>query len=248
MGKLILAGAMVALGVTWMGPASAEAQAVANKPDSGANQKLPPIECPLRKAGIDPTKLKPFEEVEEYIEFLERADRAQWQKPDEVVKALGLKGSEIVVDLGAGPGYFTFRLAKALPNGRVIAIDSQPEMARHVHRKVLSEGIRNIQAQVAKSDDDPGLSADADLVFVCDVLMHVKKRAEWLKAIHSQMKSGARLVLIDFKEGDLPEGPPEKIKVPKAEEIRLCKAAGFTLKEDRSDLLPYQEFLVFERP
>jgi hypothetical protein len=45
----------------------------------------------------------------------------------------------------------------------------------------------------------------------------------------------------------LPEGPPEKIKVPKAEVIRLCKEAGFTLKDDRSDLLPYQEFLVFER-
>ena len=69
-----------------------------------------------------------------------------------------------------------------------------------------------------------------------------------MEAIYSQMKSGARLVLIDFKEGDLPEGPPEKIKVPKAEVLRLCKEAGFTFKEDRSDFLPYQEFLVFERP
>lgn len=213
-----------------------------------AKEKLPPIECPLRRAGIDPTKLKPFEEVEKYIQFLERKDRAQWQKPDEVVKALGLSGSEVVVDLGSGPGYFTFRLAKALPSGRVIAIDSQPEMARHVHRKVLNEGVRNIQAQVAKSDDDPGLPAGVDLVFVCDVLMHVKQKAKWLGAIHSQMRSGARLVLIDFKEGDLPEGPPEKIKVPKAQVIRLAKEAGFTLKEDRSDLLAYQEFLVFERP
>ena len=100
---------------------------------------------------------------------------------------------------------------------------------------MLNEGIRNVQAQVAKSEDDPGLPAGADLVFVCDVLMHVKKRAEWLKTIHAQMQSESRLVLIDFKEGDLPEGPPEKIKVPKAEVIRLCKEAGFTLKEDRSD-------------
>jgi precorrin-6B methylase 2 len=50
------------------------------------------------------------------------------------VKVLGLKGSETVADLGAGSGYFTFRLSKALPQGRVIACDNQPEMVRHVHR------------------------------------------------------------------------------------------------------------------
>ncbi len=68
-------------------------------------------------------------------------------------------------------------------------------------------------------------------MFVCDVLMHVKKRAEWLKTIYAKMRSGARCVLIDFKEGDLPEGPPEKVKVPKAEVIRLCEQAGFKLKK-----------------
>jgi len=213
-----------------------------------AQQPLPPIECPLRKAGIDPTKLKPFEEVEKYIQFLERPDRAQWQKPDEVVKALGLKGNETVVDLGAGSGYFTFRLAKALPTGKVVPIDAEPEMIRHIHRKAMTGGVNNVRAQVAASPDSPGLPQDANLVFVCDVLLHVKKKPDWLKAIHGQMRSGARIVFIDFKEGSLPEGPPEAIKVPKSKMIQLCKEAGFTLKEDRSDLLPYQEYLVFERP
>ena len=212
----------------------------AEKPD------LPPIECPLHKAGIDPTKLKPFAEVEKYIQFLERADRAKWQKPDEVVESLGLKGSELVADLGAGSGYFTFRLSKALPQGGVIAIDTEPEMVRHVHRKVITGEWPNVRAQVGKPDD-PGLPPDADLVFVCDVLMHVPQKSEWLKTIHSQMKSGATLVLIDFREGDLPEGPPEAAKVPKADVLRMCKEAGFTLKEDHSELLPYQNFLVFER-
>lgn len=223
------------------------AQTHGDKGSSEGKQALPPIECPLRKAGIDPTKLKPFEEVEKYIQFLERPDRAKWQKPDEVVKALGLKGTETVVDLGAGSGYFTFRLAKVLPKGKVIAIDTQPEMVRHVHRKVTTDRIANVQAQVGKADD-PGVPREADLVFVCDVLLHVKKKAEWLKTIHAQMRSGARIVLIDFKEGELPEGPPEKIKVPKADVIRMCKEAGFRLQEDKADLLPYQQFLVFERP
>jgi ubiquinone/menaquinone biosynthesis C-methylase UbiE len=209
-------------------------------------EDLPPIECPLRKAGIDKTKLKPFEEVEDYIKFLERADRAEWQKPEAVVKALGLKGTESIVDLGSGSGYFTFRLSKAVPKGKVIAIDSQPEMVRHVHRKVLTGEWPNVRAQVGKPDD-PGLPSDADCVFVCDVLLHVRQKAEWLKVIHSQMQSGAKLVLIDFQEGELPEGPPEEIKVPKKEVLRLCKEAGFILKRDEPDLLPYQEFLVFEK-
>jgi len=210
-------------------------------------EHLPAIGCPLHKAGIDPTKLKPFEEVEKYIQFLERPDRAKWQKPDEVVAALGLKGSESVVDLGAGSGYFAFRFAKVLTKGKVFAIDTEPEMARHVHGKVMSSGLLNVEAQIAKPDD-PGVPAGADLVFVCDVLHHVPKRSEWLKKLHSQMRSGAKLALIEFKAGKLPEGPPEAIKIPKGQLVELVKEAGFTLNEDRPKLLPYQEFLVFVKP
>ena len=156
------------------------------------DEDLPPIECPLRKAGIDKTKLKPFEEVEDYIKFLERPDRAKWQKPEAVVKALGLTGTETVVDLGSGSGYFTFRLSKAVPKGKVIAIDSQPEMVRHVHRKVLTGEWPNVRAQFGKPRD-PGLPSEVDWVFVCDVLLHVSQRAEWLKTLQSQMKSGASM-------------------------------------------------------
>jgi hypothetical protein len=93
---------------------------------SGQETTHPPIDRPLRKQGIDPTHMRPFEDVEKYIAFLERADRDLWQKPDEVVTALGLLGDETVLDLGAGSGYFTFRLANALPRGKVIAADTEP--------------------------------------------------------------------------------------------------------------------------
>jgi SAM-dependent methyltransferase len=222
-------------------PASSLAQVAVHV---AAKDRLPQIECPLRKAGIDPTKLKPFEEAEKYIQFLERPDRAEWQKPDEVVAALRLKGSETAVDLGAGSGYFTFRLAKALPKGKVVAIDSQPEMIRHIQHKAISEGVSNVESQIA-AVSDPGVPANADLVFVCDVLHHVPNRSQWLKKLHAEMPAGARLAIIEFKSGELPQGPPESIKVSKAELIALLKTAGFTLREDRPRLLPYQEFLVF---
>ena len=94
---------------------------------AGQDHNLPGIDCPLRKAGVDPSSLRPFADVEKYIAFLDRPDRAAWQKPDEVVKALALQGDETVVDLGAGSGYFSFRLAQAVPRGKVVAADLEPE-------------------------------------------------------------------------------------------------------------------------
>ncbi|MBI5488260.1 MAG: class I SAM-dependent methyltransferase [Deltaproteobacteria bacterium] len=206
----------------------------------------PPIDCPLRRAGIDPTNLQPFDEAEKYIAFLERPDRAAWQKPDDVVAALQLAGTETVVDLGAGSGYFTFRLARALPLGRVIAADTEAEMIRHIHHLAMSEGVQNVQAELIPPDD-PRIPPDADLVFVCDVLHHVPDRAAWLGRIAAELKPGARLVLVEFKEGDLPEGPPESVKISRARMLELATTAGFDLETERPDLLPYQTFLVFRR-
>jgi SAM-dependent methyltransferase len=206
----------------------------------------PPIDCPLRAHGVDPDQLRPFADVERYIAFLERPDRAEWQKPDAVVAALGLEGSEVVLDLGAGSGYFSFRLARAVPHGRVIAADTEPEMVRHIHHRVMAEGVANLDATLVRPDD-PEIPADVDLVFVCDVLHHVPDRAAWLDKVAAEMRPGARLVLIEFKQGNLPEGPPESVKIGRDRMVALAGAAGLELESEQPDLLPYQTFLVFAK-
>ena len=207
----------------------------------------PPIDCPLATHGVSPSALRPFEETEKYIAFLERPDRALWQKPDEVVKALKLRGTETVEDVGAGSGYFTFRFARVLPKGKVIATDIDPEMVRHIHHKVLAEGVPNVTAVLARPDD-PGIVTGADLVFIADVLHHVENREAWLSRAFAEMKPGARLVVVEFKEGKLPEGPPESVKIPKARLVAMVEGAGFRLAGDDPGLLPYQTFLSFEKP
>jgi SAM-dependent methyltransferase len=207
----------------------------------------PPIDCPLLAHGVSPSAMRPFAETEKYIEFLERPDRALWQKPDEIVKALGLRGTETVEDVGAGSGYFTFRFARALPAGKVVATDIEPEMIRHIHHKVLTDGALNVMA-VLTTPDDPGIAADADVVFISDVIHHVANREAWLRKGYAEMKPGAKLVVVEFKEGRLPQGPPESVKVPKAKLISMLQDAGFRLVSDRPDLLPYQTFLTFEKP
>jgi len=222
----------------------ASSGALPNRPHDPAH---PPIDCPLRQQGIDPSHLRPFEDMEQYIHFLERPGRAAWQKPNEVVAAFGLTGSETVVDLGAGSGYFAFRFAKALPRGRVIAADIEPEMIRHIHHQAMTDGMSNIEAKLIRSDT-PALPTNVDLVFVCDVLHHVSERPVWLRKVTRAMPSNARLALIEFKQGDLPEGPPESMKIPRDELVKLVTDAGLVLASEHAKLLPYQTFLIFRKP
>jgi SAM-dependent methyltransferase len=207
----------------------------------------PPVDCPLAKHGVHSGDLRPFQDVEKYIAFLERPERAKWQRPDAVIAALGLGGDETVADVGAGSGYFSFRFARVLPRGKIVAIDIEPEMVRHIHHKAMSEKIANVEAVLGKPDD-PGIPAGADLVFVCDVLHHVPDAAAWLGKVASGMKSGARFVLIEFKPGKLPQGPPEKLKIPRAKLLAMATSAGLVLDSEKPKLLPYQTFMVFRKP
>jgi ubiquinone/menaquinone biosynthesis C-methylase UbiE len=206
----------------------------------------PPIECPLRKLGINPGELKPFEDTQKYIDFLERGDRAIWQKPDAVIQELHVSGTEKIADVGAGSGYFTFRFARVLPQGKVYAIDIEPEMLRHIHHKAMTEGVRNIEV-IKATPDDPMIPPGVDLVFICDVIHHIKDRELWLKKLSMEMKKGAQLVVIEFKEGDLPEGPPAAVKVPKRKLIDMIVTHNFKLDIDKSNFLPYQTFLIFSK-
>lgn len=218
----------------------------ATAPHHGGHGHAAPIDCPLKAAGHDPAALQPFEDSAAYIAFLEKEDRASWQKPDALIAALELPLDAVVVDLGAGSGYFAFRFAAALPGGHVEALDVSPEMVRHVHHKMMTDGTANLRAGVVDKDA-PKFRDDADLVFVCDVLHHVGDASGWLRGVARQMKAGARLALVEFKEGELPEGPPEALKIPKDRLLALGAEAGLALARDHSGLLPYQELLVFEK-
>ncbi|MCA9522338.1 MAG: methyltransferase domain-containing protein [Myxococcales bacterium] len=219
------------------------------KPGSrhGDVHQHPPIDCPLRKQGIDPTKLKPFESVQRYIRFLEQPSRAVWQKPDRVVARLKLAPTDRVADVGAGGGYFAFRLAKAVPRGVVYAVDIEPEMLRHIHHTSMTSGVSNIRV-VLSSAADPKLPEVVDVVFICDVLHHVHQRALFLANTVKKLRSGGRFVLIEFKEGRLPKGPPEKVKIPRRRLFALARAAGLRLEREVTGLLPYQHFLIFRKP
>jgi len=180
------------------------------------------------------------------LETLERPERDDWQKPEEVIAALELEGDEIVYDLGAGSGYFTFKLARHVPEGGVIAVEVEPDYVNFINRKTFELAVVNATA-ILTEPDDPGAGDEADLVFVCDVLHHVDDWEEWVVRLHEQMSPGARLALIEFDMGDLPVGPDDRVKLSREEVVAALTAAGFEGPEDKGGFLPYQWFLVFER-
>jgi ubiquinone/menaquinone biosynthesis C-methylase UbiE len=228
-------------------PCQVEAE---NKEHDSSLKKGPsyatPIDCPLRKKGVLHDHNEPFKHTDKYIDFLEREDRITWQKPDVVIEKLNIKGDENIADVGAGSGYFSFPLASAVPQGRIYAIDIEPKMIRYIHHKAIMNDIENIEVILAEPDD-PKVPEDSDIVFICDVLHHIENKLQWLKKIYSGMKKGARLILIEFKEGDLPEGPPEQIKISQNDIISNSCRAGFTKIYADNTLLPYQNFLVFKK-
>ncbi|MFZ0959440.1 MAG: class I SAM-dependent methyltransferase [Terriglobia bacterium] len=177
---------------------------------------------------------------DEYAKILEDPSRDAWQKPHEVVMALGLKPTDVVADIGAGTGYFARRFSNHA--AKVYAVDIDKDLLA-VAQKDAPPNLTTVLA----APDDPRLPGHSvDLIFFCDVLHHIENRAAYYPQLTKALKPGGRVVVIDFYKKDLPVGPPPSMKLSDEEVIAELRNAGFTLTK-RLDILPCQYYLFFER-
>jgi len=181
------------------------------------------------------------------IERFERPERASWQKPDEVVQALGLKNGDVVADIGAGTGYFSRRFAKEVaPDGKVYAVDVAADVLGYLRERAEQEGLRNIVTIVSR-DDDPMLPKNAvDLAFFCDTTHHIAERVNFYRTMSPGLKAHSRLAIIDYAP-NAPRHPhsPEE-HVPRSQVINEAEEAGFKFVQE-FQFLPDQYFLLFEK-
>ena len=180
-----------------------------------------------------------------YIAMLENPARDAYQKPHEVLMALNLKEGETVADIGAGSGYFAFRLAHHVGDqGRVYAADINPDMILHMNRRIRDLGVKNM-ITVLSDPDDPLLGkASVDLAFICEVWHHIENQPRYLAQIRQILKPGGRIAMIDFQKKELPVGPPVEMKIAREDLLRQMESNGFRLEKEHT-FLPYQYFLVF---
>ena len=179
--------------------------------------------------------------------WLERPDREREERPSVLIDALGLSPDDVVADLGAGTGYFTFRIAPLVPDGRVYAVDIQPEMLRIVEDRAEAEGFDNV-APVLGRETSPGLRpASTDLTLLVDSYHEFSHPAEMLAGIFEATRPGGRLVLVEYRAED-PDVPIRRLhKMTEAQVRREVEASGFRFVENL-DVLPQQHLLIFERP
>ena len=176
--------------------------------------------------------------------WLERPGRQREERTDRLIRNLPLAPDSIVADIGAGTGYFSFRIAERVPQGRVIAVDIQPEMLEMIRSRMLSEGVSNIEPLLG-SERDPRLPENTvDLILLVDAYHEFSWPLEMGRVMAGALKPGGRLVLVEYRAEDpaVPIKPLHKMSVSQAR--KEMAAVGLEL-ESNGKFLPQQHFMVF---
>jgi ubiquinone/menaquinone biosynthesis C-methylase UbiE len=177
---------------------------------------------------------------------MEDPDRDAWQKPDEVIRALGVRSGQVVCDIGSGPGYFALRLGRAVGDeGAVFAVDVEPKVLEVLRDRIAKSGLRNVSPILALPDDPLIPRGACDLILIVDTFHHFPDQVVYLRRLGRSLKKGSRIANIDFHKKDLPVGPPSEHKISRDEFITTAATAGFKVKTEET-FLPYQYFLVLE--
>jgi predicted methyltransferase len=184
--------------------------------------------------------------------LLEAPDRDQWQKPDQIMDALGVADGSVVADLGAAGGWFTLRLARRVgPNGRVYAEDIQPLMIEAIAQRMQNENLSNV-TPILGTPSDPRLPSGLDSAIISDAYHEMDDPADptlvvtLLKNIARSLKPQGRLGIVDWTPGNGGPGPAADQRVDPNTIIRAARAAGLQLIS-RDDIPPFVFLLVFGR-
>jgi ubiquinone/menaquinone biosynthesis C-methylase UbiE len=177
------------------------------------------------------------DDLARYIADLEGPSRAEWQKPDEVVRALALQPGQIVCDVGAGPGYFSLRLAKAVGDrGHVWALEVDPHIIQVLRDRIQSAGVRNVTPVLALPDAALLPPRSCDLVLMVETYHHLPDGPRCLSRLRHLLRDGGRLVNIDLHKRPLPFGPKVDHKVAREEFLADAELAELELVQEHEFL------------
>ncbi len=179
-------------------------------------------------------------------DWLERPQRIEQEQPDQVVANMGLEPHHVVADIGAGTGYFSFRIARQVPEGKVLAVDIQPEMLTLIQQRQREAGVDNIEGVLGQIDD-PNLPPESiDAAIMVDAYHEFSHPYEMIKGIVDALKPGGRIFLLEYRAEDptVPIRPLHKM----SEEQVVREMLVFNLEwTETLDFLPWQHMMIFTK-
>lgn len=181
------------------------------------------------------------------IGWLERENREDEEAPSKAIAALNLTPASVIADIGAGSGYYSFRLAPKVPFGKVVAIDIQPEMLEFLKKRSAELGIHNVKPHLGGTGDLKLPPATLDAALLVDAYHEFSEPAEMLASLLKSLKPGGRVFLLEYRAED--EHVPIKRlhKMTEAQARLEFEAAGFRFVSN-DKRLPWQHLLTFQRP
>ena len=179
--------------------------------------------------------------------WLERPSREVTEQPKQVVDALDLKPTDVVADIGAGTGYFSFRISPRVSEGKVLAVDIQPEMIDIMNFLKKENTVTNVEP-ILGSVTDPNLPDESvDLALMVDAYHEFEYPREVMEGVVRALKPGGRVVLVEYRREN-PFIPIKALhKMTQNQARKEMKAVGLQWMETKS-FLPEQHLMMFEKP
>src|SRR5215510_3901207 len=171
--------------------------------------------------------------------------RDRWQQPERVMAALGIRPGDRVADLGAGSGYFTERLARAVaPGGRVYAVDVDEAMNEYLRERLARAGIDNVEVILGRFADPLLPDAGVDLVLVADTYHHLDERPTYFRSLRRDLTPRGRVAVIDFDSRNATFMRIVGATTARDELLREMEEAGYEVAEE-FDFIDRQSFVIF---
>jgi len=201
------------------------------------------------KEAVAPTQdkaapLKPAALADELEPKIEDVERTEWQNPDLILNFLGDLKDKTVADVGAGAGYFTFKLARTAE--KVIALDIDPKALEYIEsqKEIVGDWSKNIEARLTPPDVPNLLKDEVDLVLIVNTYSYIPNKEAYFPRLLEGIKPGGKLIIVDFKKEDLPVGPANEFKVDPKDVRAALRKASFKKIEINESNLKYQYIIT----
>lgn len=181
------------------------------------------------------------------INWLERGNREDEEAPSKAIEMIELKPGQTIADIGAGSGYYSFRIAQRFPECNVVAVDIQPEMLAFIKRRSREIAVPNVDIHLGSTQSIQLPEQSIDAALFVDAYHEFSHPFEMMQSIYSALRPGGVLYLLEYRAED-PKVPIKPLhKMTQAQAKKEMNFVGFEWVETKNDL-PWQHFMIFAKP